>query len=40
VKIFIGFCGVLVSAQPGFAKEVVNMAVKGLTWREFSPVLP
>lgn len=34
VKVFIGFCGVLVSAQPGWAKEVVNMAVRGLRWRE------
>jgi RNA polymerase I-specific transcription initiation factor RRN3 len=33
VKTFVGFCGVLVSAQPGWAKEVVGMAVHGLTWR-------
>ena len=34
VRVFIGFCGVLVSAQPGWAKEVVTMAVRGLRWRE------
>ena len=34
VRVFIGFCGVLVSAQPGWAKEVVSMAIKGLRWRE------
>lgn len=34
VRVFIGFCGVLVSAQPGWAKEVVNMAVRGLRWRK------
>ena len=33
VKSFIGFCGVLVSAQPGWAKQVVDMAVRGLRWR-------
>lgn len=34
VKVFVGFCGVLVSAQPGWAKEVVDMAVRGLRWRK------
>ncbi|WWC88525.1 uncharacterized protein L201_003436 [Kwoniella dendrophila CBS 6074] len=33
VKAFIGWAAVLVSAQPGWAKEVVGMAVKGLTWQ-------
>ena len=36
VKTFVGWAGVLVSAQPGWAKELVEMAVKGLTWRESS----
>ena len=34
VKVFVGFAGVLVSSQPAWAKEVANMAVKGLKWRE------
>jgi len=34
VRVFIGFVGVLVSAQPGWAKEVVTMAIRGLRWRE------
>lgn len=38
VKVFVGWAGVLVSAQPGWAKEVVGMAVKGLQWRESVPV--
>lgn len=38
VRVFIGFCGVLVSAQPGWAKEVVTMAIRGLRWRESSQV--
>ena len=33
VRVFVGWAGVLVSAHPGWAKEVVGMAVKGLTWR-------
>ncbi|WVQ96479.1 hypothetical protein IAU59_003584 [Kwoniella sp. CBS 9459] len=33
VKTFVGWAAVLVSAQPGWAKEVVGMAVKGLTWQ-------
>ncbi|KAK8858714.1 hypothetical protein IAR55_002943 [Kwoniella newhampshirensis] len=33
VKTFVGWASVLVSAQPGWAKEVVGMAVKGLTWQ-------
>ncbi|WWD18609.1 hypothetical protein CI109_103062 [Kwoniella shandongensis] len=33
VKTFVGWASVLVSAQPGWAKEVVAMAVKGLTWQ-------
>ncbi|ORX37286.1 RNA polymerase I-specific transcription initiation factor RRN3 [Kockovaella imperatae] len=33
VKAFIGFSGVLVSSQPAWAKEVANMAVKGLAWQ-------
>ena len=39
LRTFVGFCGVLVSAQPAWAKEVVNMAVRGLSWRELSGVL-
>ena len=34
VRVYIGFCGVLVSSQPGWAKEVVSMAIKGLRWRK------
>lgn len=34
VKTFVGWAGVLVSAHPGWAKEVVGMAVKGFKWRE------
>ena len=34
VNVFVGFAGVLVSSQPGWAKEVVNMAVRGLLWRK------
>lgn len=34
VKCYVGFCGVLVSAHPGWAREIVSMAVKGLTWRK------
>lgn len=34
VKAYIGWAGVLVSAHPGWAKEIVAMGVKGLTWRE------
>lgn len=34
VKTYIGWAGVLVSAHPYWAKEVVGMAVKGLAWRE------
>ncbi|WVR06475.1 hypothetical protein IAU60_003506 [Kwoniella sp. DSM 27419] len=38
VKTFIGWAAVLVSSQPGWAKEVVGMAVKGLTWQPcFNP---
>ncbi|KAL1413177.1 DNA independent RNA polymerase I transcription factor [Vanrija albida] len=33
VKCYVGFAGVLVSAHPGWAKEVVGMAVRGLTWQ-------
>lgn len=35
VKTYVGWAGVLVSAHPGFAKEVVGMAVKGFRWREW-----
>ena len=35
VKTFVGWAGVLVSAHPGWTKEVVQMAIKGLAWREF-----
>jgi RNA polymerase I-specific transcription initiation factor RRN3 len=35
VRSYVGWAGVLVSAQPGWAKEVVGMAVRGLTWREW-----
>ncbi|WRT67920.1 uncharacterized protein IL334_004894 [Kwoniella shivajii] len=39
VKTFVGWAAVLVSAQPGWAKEVVGMAVKGLTWQPpFTPI--
>lgn len=34
VRAFIGWAAVLVTAQPGWMKEVVGMGVKGLTWRE------
>lgn len=34
VKTFVGWAGVLVSAHPVWAKEVVGTAVKGLTWRK------
>lgn len=34
VKAYIGWAGVLISAHPDWTKEVVGMAVKGLTWRE------
>jgi len=40
VKTFVGWAGVLVSAQPAWAKEVVGMAVKGLTWRKQLPIFP
>lgn len=33
-KTFVGWAGVLVSAHPGWTKEVVRMAVQGLTWRK------
>ncbi|ORY25938.1 RNA polymerase I-specific transcription initiation factor RRN3 [Naematelia encephala] len=33
VKTFVGWAGVLVSAQPSWAKEVVGMAVKGFRWQ-------
>ena len=33
VKSFVGFCGVLVSAHPSWAKEVVGMAIRGFAWR-------
>ena len=36
VRAFVGFAGVLVSAQPAWAKEVVNAGVKGLAWRELA----
>lgn len=36
VKCYVGFAGVLVSAHPVWAKEVVGMAIKGLTWRKLS----
>ena len=34
VKTFVGWAGVLVSAHPGWTKEVIQMATKGLAWRE------
>lgn len=34
VRAFIGWAAVLVTAQPGWMKEVVGMGVKGLTWRK------
>lgn len=37
VKTFVGWAGVLVSAHPAWAKEIVGMAMKGLTWREWIP---
>lgn len=36
VKTFVGWAGILVSAHPGWAKDVVTMAVKGFKWREYS----
>jgi RNA polymerase I-specific transcription initiation factor RRN3 len=40
VKTFVGWAGVLVSAHPGWTKEVVQMAIKGLSWRmSFLPLL-
>ena len=36
VRAFVGFAGVLISAQPAWVKEVVNAAVKGLAWRELA----
>lgn len=36
VKTFVGWAGVLVSAHPGWTKEVVQMAIKGLAWRKSS----
>jgi RNA polymerase I-specific transcription initiation factor RRN3 len=35
VKTYVGWAGVLVSAHPVWAKEVVAMAVKGFRWREY-----
>jgi RNA polymerase I-specific transcription initiation factor RRN3 len=35
VKAYIGWAGVLISAHPDWTKEVIGMAVKGLTWRTF-----
>lgn len=40
VKTYVGFCGVLVSAHPGWAREIVSMAVKGLTWRKSAAPIP
>lgn len=40
VKTFVGWAGVLVSAHPAWTKEVVQMACRGLAWREFCPLLP
>ncbi|BEJ14127.1 hypothetical protein CspHIS471_0313010 [Cutaneotrichosporon sp. HIS471] len=37
VKSYIGFCGVLVSAHPGWARDIVTMAVRGLTWQPPQP---
>lgn len=34
VKAYIGWAGVLISAHPDWTKEVLKMAVQGLTWRE------
>jgi hypothetical protein len=34
VKTFVGWAGVLVSAHPGWTKEVIQMATKGLAWRK------
>jgi RNA polymerase I-specific transcription initiation factor RRN3 len=34
VKAYIGWAGVLISAHPDWTKEVIGMAVRGLTWRE------
>ncbi|OXC66743.1 hypothetical protein AYX13_04613 [Cryptococcus neoformans] len=33
VRAFIGWAAVLVTAQPGWMKEVIGMGVKGLTWQ-------
>jgi RNA polymerase I-specific transcription initiation factor RRN3 len=40
VKTFVGWAGVLCSAHPGWTKEVVQMATKGLSWREFLTIRP
>jgi hypothetical protein len=43
VKCYVGFCGVLVSAHPGWARDIVHMAVRGLTWRKScitTPLIP
>lgn len=37
VRVYTGFLGVLCSAKTEWVAEIVTMAVKGLTWREFSP---
>ncbi|KLT44471.1 RNA polymerase I-specific transcription initiation factor RRN3 [Cutaneotrichosporon oleaginosum] len=37
VKCYIGFCGVLVSAHPGWARDIVAMAIRGLTWQPPQP---
>ncbi|KAL7422995.1 DNA independent RNA polymerase I transcription factor [Cryptotrichosporon argae] len=37
VKTYVGWAGVLVSAHPGLAKQVVGMAIKGLTWQRKMP---
>jgi RNA polymerase I-specific transcription initiation factor RRN3 len=36
VRTYVGWAGVLVSAHPGWGREVVGMAVRGLTWRKLS----
>ena len=39
VKTYVGWAGVLVSAHPGWAKELATMAIRGLTWRKLASIL-
>jgi RNA polymerase I-specific transcription initiation factor RRN3 len=35
VRTYVGWAGVLVSAHPGWGREVVGMAVRGLAWSQW-----